>query len=83
MMGDRLGVGWLAKLGTRSMTIYLAHILFASTLRVVMVKLSITSFPVHLVAGVGIGLLGPMVLDSVAKRMNATWLFTAPARVIS
>jgi hypothetical protein len=47
------------------------------------VKLSITSFPVHLVAGLGVGLLGPMVLDSLAKRMNATWLFTAPARVIS
>lgn len=83
MMGNRLGVGWLAKLGTRSMTIYLAHILFASTLRVVLVKLSITSFPIHLVAGVGIGLLGPMVLDLFAKRMTATWLFTAPTRVIS
>jgi fucose 4-O-acetylase-like acetyltransferase len=83
MLGDRLGTRWLAKLGTHSMTIYLAHILFASTLRVILLKLSITSFSGHLVAGVGIGLLGPIVLDVFAKRMNATWLFSAPARVIS
>jgi len=83
MLGDRLGMRWLAKLGSHSMTIYLAHILFASTLRVILLKLSITSFPGHVVAGVGIGLLGPMMLDVFAKRMNATWLFSAPARLIS
>ncbi|MCC7278357.1 MAG: acyltransferase [Chromatiaceae bacterium] len=59
---------WLARIGTYSYAIYLFHVFFTAASRIVLINLGLTMFSVQLVAGLLLGLLGPMVVDMVASR---------------
>jgi fucose 4-O-acetylase-like acetyltransferase len=63
-------------LGQRSMTIYVAHILVASGLRVVMVKLGVPLVPaLYLTLCAGAGVLLPLAFHSVLQKLDMLWLF--------
>jgi len=65
----------LAFLGRHSMPIFLAHILFMSGARIVMSRLlGLGSLPVHVVVGVGIGVVGPLLLYWGARRARLSIL---------
>lgn len=70
---------WLALIGRRSLQIYLAHIIFASGTRVVLVMVGITSFPVHAVLGTLAGVVGPLLLVMLTTG-TMPWLFTRPGK---
>lgn len=68
---------WL-KLGELSMPIYLAHIIFASGLRIVLVKLGIDDPSIHVLLGTLVGLVGPIALFYVSKTLRFNSLFNSP-----
>jgi fucose 4-O-acetylase-like acetyltransferase len=58
-------------LGKASMPIYLMHILGTAGVRIAMLKLHITSLPIHLVVGVAVGLVFPLLAYYVIYRFGA------------
>ena len=70
---------WLLFIGASSMTIYLAHILAGSGVRVILSSfMGIDSIPVHLVVGTLVGLLGPLLAQIIIKRYDLYFLLTPP-----
>jgi fucose 4-O-acetylase-like acetyltransferase len=68
---------WLHRLGKHSLYIYVAHVIALAGIRIVLLKFfSITSVPVHLIAGIVGGLLLPIVLYKLSLRFKFAWLFT-------
>jgi fucose 4-O-acetylase-like acetyltransferase len=68
--------GVLASCGRLSLVIYLAHILAASGMRIVLQKLlHVDNLATHLILGTLAGITGPMALDWAAKRVGVTCLF--------
>ncbi|MFZ6845935.1 acyltransferase family protein [Undibacterium sp. RuTC16W] len=78
----RTGV-WLTTIGQYSMPIYLMHILAASGVRIILSKfLHIDDVATHLLAGVGAGIVLPVLVyrGSQTKSLSALrYLFTPPA----
>nr|WP_276540733.1 acyltransferase [Stenotrophomonas chelatiphaga] len=69
----------IAMLGALSMQIYLMHIIAGSGARVVLSKLlSISDPSVHLVIGVISGIVAPILVALVLKRLGVYWLYTPP-----
>lgn len=69
--------GWLATIGRLSLQIYLVHIMFTAGTRVALLHLGVRSLPVHLALGAVCGILGPLVVERVTRRI-APWLFSPP-----
>ena len=67
--------GWLALLGTRSGVIYVVHVQFTAAMRIVLMKLGITAIPVHLGLAVLAGLVGPLIVFEVLRRLRLAALF--------
>lgn len=65
-----LGKG-LAYLGVVSLAIYVMHTMFSAALRILFVKLGIDDLMLHLVLGSAIGIVGPVIVFSVARRYGA------------
>lgn len=69
----------LAALGRASMAIFLAHILVASGVRIVLIKgLGLTSPPIHLIAGLVLGTLLPWALWRAVQGRAGMALFELP-----
>ncbi len=60
----------LRYLGQTSLVIYLAHTIFSAAARIGLLSLDITSLGVHLLAAVGIGVVGPLVLLWCAGKLG-------------
>lgn len=60
----------LVALGVASMAIYLAHTFFSAPVRVILVKLDITSVGVHVFLGTMIGIIGPMALLWLSQKLG-------------
>ena len=71
-------VGLLAPIGRRSLEIYLAHIVAASGIRILLLETGVDNLAVHLVVGVTFGVLAPMALAAAAKRLGWEWVFGVP-----
>ena len=56
--------------GERSMAIFLSHVIFQAALRAVLLKIGVTSVPLHLILGTMAGLILPIVLNDVAIRLK-------------
>lgn len=69
----------LAHLGTTSMVVFLAHLLFTPTTRIVLSRFGVTDPAVHVVVGTAAGVIGPLLLAALATRARADWLFALPA----
>jgi len=67
----------LQYIGSRSLQIYVAHVLCTAGSRILLMKLlHIYSVPIHIVVGMGAGVILPLVLDKLSRRFHFTWLFT-------
>lgn len=56
--------------GRLSMAIFLTHTIFSAGIRIGLVSMHITAWPAHLLLGVLAGMIGPMVLSDVARRLG-------------
>jgi len=69
----------LSALGRGSMVIYLAHVLAAAAVRILLQTfLGVQSPSVHLALGVIAGLGGPLVLNAIGGRLGLGFLFAVP-----
>ena len=59
-------------LATYTMPIFLMHTLFAAPLRAILLKIGVTDVVVHVVLGLGISFVGPMVVALIMKKTK--WL---------
>lgn len=69
----------LAFTGQRSMEIFLAHSLAVAATRNALTGLGITTPATHLVVGTVVSVLVPLAVWLLARRLDAGWLFAAPA----
>ncbi|MEN9904616.1 MAG: hypothetical protein RLZZ555_1181 [Pseudomonadota bacterium] len=76
VLGLRLRWDWLARLGNSSYPIFLYHIFFTAASRIALERLGVQSLEVKLLAGLALGLLGPMLFEQLAARQSwsALWL---------
>jgi fucose 4-O-acetylase-like acetyltransferase len=72
-------MGWLARLGERSLDIYLIHIMIIAPIRIVLQKFAgVESIAVYLVVGILGGVIGSLLLADLIRRVGANWLFKPP-----
>lgn len=64
-------VGILARLGSLTMPIYLAHIVALAAARIGLTKLGIGDLTTHIVVGTLVGILLPLLLYAVSVRTGA------------
>jgi surface polysaccharide O-acyltransferase-like enzyme len=70
-------MAWLAKLGERSMDIYLLHLLLIAPVRIVLQKFVGISNPAIIICiGLPIGVVGSLMVADGLKRLKLGWLFT-------
>lgn len=68
LIAGRWPGSWLEYVGSRSLEIYVAHVIAIAAARIVLVHLGIRSIPLHLVAGMLAGVLGPLALQLAVRR---------------
>ncbi len=71
--------GWVTRAlsyaGERSMAIFLAHVIFAAGVREVLMKLGVSDVALHMVLGTIAGVMMPIILHDLAKRLNLVKFF--------
>ena len=70
----------IAMLGVLSLEIFVAHTIFASSFRQMLLAVGVHSAVLHLAVGVGIGLAGPVILHAFCKRFHMLFLFSLPMK---
>lgn len=70
---------WLSQY---TMPIFLMHTLFAAPLRTVLFKLGAQNAVIHVVLGIGISIVGPIVAEMVMKKMKWPEFFLYPGKFI-
>jgi peptidoglycan/LPS O-acetylase OafA/YrhL len=71
----------LARLGRRSLDIYLAHIIMASGTRIVLLHLGVTSTWVIVICCLLAGVIGSLVVAGGLRRIGLGWIFDGPGRL--
>lgn len=78
---SKFDVGWLRYIGAKSLPIYVAHVLAAYPLMWIVRKTTEWSGPLSYAAvGMIAGVLLPLLLDSIARRLGLAFLFEWPRR---
>lgn len=72
LIGHVPRVALLARIGASSFAIFLFHIFFIVAMRMLLQKLGIDNFAVHLVAGLAAAIAGPMLLEALLARRKVT-----------
>jgi len=72
-------MGFLAKY---TMPIFLMHTLFAAPLRSILLKVGITDAVVHVVLGLGISFVGPIIAAWIMKRTKWLEFFIYPKIIL-
>lgn len=62
---------WLITLGSASMAIYLAHTIFSAGLREVLLAKGVRDLTTHIVLGTLIGIIAPLVMLWIARKLKA------------
>ena len=65
-----------------TMPIFLMHTLFAAPLRTLLFKLGIQNAVIHVVLGIGISFIGPIVTGVIMKKMKWPEVFLYPGKFI-
>ena len=65
-----------------TMPIFMMHTLFAAPLRTVLFKLGIQNAVIHVVLGIGISFVGPIVTGVIMKKMKWPEVFLYPGKFI-
>ncbi len=63
-------------LGKYSLYLFVLHVLVGASIRILLLRLGVTDFAVHLVIGLGGALFLPLLAAILAKRLGLTWLFS-------
>lgn len=75
LLGLRLKIRWLAKIGIYSYSIYIFHVFFTAASRIVVNKFFTMTDEFNFIIGTLLGLLGPIGVYSLAKRLPWGHLF--------
>jgi peptidoglycan/LPS O-acetylase OafA/YrhL len=70
VLGLRVDAGWLARVGVSSYPIFLFHVFFTAASRIGLDAVGVANLPVHVAAGVGLGVVGPMAVEHWAARRD-------------
>lgn len=73
--GSGTRLGWLDFLGEQSLAIYVAHVIFAAAVRIVLLRFGIEDVSTHVVLGVLAGVIGPLLIARVLRRVGAAQIF--------
>lgn len=77
--GQSVAFGVLAKY---TMPIFLMHTLFAAPLRIVLLKIGIQNAMVHVILGIAISFIGPMIAAVIMKKSKWLEFFLYPGKFI-
>ena len=77
--GQSVAFGALAKY---TMPIFLMHTLFAAPLRIVLLKIGIQNAMVHVILGIAISFIGPMIAAVIMKKSKWLEFFLYPGKFI-
>lgn len=72
----------VASLARWTMPVYLMHTIFAAGWRVALLKLGIASAPAHIVTGLAVGFVGPIVTAFVLERLRPLDFVMYPTRYV-
>jgi fucose 4-O-acetylase-like acetyltransferase len=70
----------VANLGRLSLAIYVMHTISSAFTRAILLKLGVISFELHLLAGVSVGLLGPLLINALIQKLGVAQLLGLPKR---
>lgn len=74
---------WLRVVGTHSLHIYVAHVIaFASVRALLRSVFNLSDVPLLLITGIISGLLIPILMYRIAKKINMEWVFSLPERAL-
>ena len=76
---DKLGIDFLAKY---TMPIFLMHTLFAATMRSVLLKVGIENAVAHIVLGLSISFVGPIIAAWIMKKTKWLEFFLYPNKLV-
>lgn len=65
-----------------TMPIFLMHTLFAAPIRAILLKIGVTNAVIHVVLGIGISFVGPIVAAEIMKKTKYLEFFLYPNKVI-
>lgn len=71
--------GFLAKY---TMPIFVMHTMFAAAMRIILLKLNISSLPIHIVLGIAVSIAGPVIAAIVMERTVVLEFFLYPNKLI-
>lgn len=77
LLGSKIKIGFLARIGVYSYTIYLLHIFFTAASRIILGRIGVDSIPVLFLVGCVFGLLGPVVMEMIFGRFHYFKLFVS------
>lgn len=65
-----------------TMPIFLMHTLFAAPLRAVLLKMGIQSSAIHVILGIAISFIGPMIAAIIMRKSKCLEFFLYPGKFI-
>ncbi|MES2497058.1 MAG: acyltransferase [Pseudomonadota bacterium] len=65
-------IATIARIGKSSFAIFLFHIFFIVAMRILLMKIGIENFAIHLIAGLAAAIIGPMLLETVLAKGKLT-----------
>lgn len=72
-------LNWLANLGSRSMDIYLIHLLIIAPIRIALHKFGgITNPLIYVVVALPLGIIGSLFLADILRKLRFNWMFSPP-----
>ena len=74
LLGIRLKIHWLAKIGIYSYSIYIFHVFFTAASRIIVTKIVELPVEVKFLIGITVGILGPIFVYQVAVKTPYTSL---------
>jgi len=83
LLGIRLKIYWLAKIGIYSYSIYIFHVFFTAASRIIVTKIVELPVEVNFLIGVTVGILGPIFVYQVAVKTPYTSLGLLGQKYIS
>lgn len=75
-------IGFLNLISKYSMPIFLMHTIFAATLRSVLFKLHISNPSIHIMSGLLISFVGPIIATMIMKKNKYIYFFLYPNKLI-
>jgi uncharacterized membrane protein YcfT len=76
LMSRTNAFGWVRFMGQYSLYIFVMHVLLAAGMRTILLKMGVDDFVIHMVAGLSVGIIVPVLIGKLCRRFGTTWAFT-------